>query len=300
MDYREKLRRILAASGLTQQALAAEIGASLVSVSSWLTGKTAPTRKQFLQRIDVLYGRYVGLDAGDPAQLADVKRRAAATPFPVAQLLEDPRALRQLIVASTYNSNTIEGSTMTASDVDAVLYSQATLRNRSQVEQREAVNHRAALEYLLGLLADAGDFEFTPDLIQRLHLTLMVGILSNAGYWRDHGVRIQGSRLVPANHLKIPYLIDSLCAELNQPTQDPVALLARTHARFEQIHPFSDGNGRVGRLIMLAKALQLGLTPPVVAQERKRAYYTYLERAQTQGEHDLLEQFIAESMLQTL
>ena len=48
---------------------------------------------------------------------------------------------------------------------------------------------------------------------------------------------------------------------------------------------------------MLAKALQLGLAPPIIAQERKQVYYTYLERAQTQGEHDLLEQLIAESVL---
>ena len=54
----------------------------------------------------------------------------------------------------------------------------------------------------------------------------------------------------------------------------------KTHAQFKQIHPFSDGNGRAGRLIMLAKALQLGITPPNVEQKRKVVYYKYLQRAQ--------------------
>ena len=297
MDYREKLRRIAGASGLTQQALAAEIGTSLVSVSNWLTGKATPRRKQFLARIDVLYAKYVGREAVDPAELRTLKERAASTRLSVPQLVGDARALRHLVVASTYNSNAVEGSTMTVGDVEAVLFSGATLQNRSQIEQREAVNHRAALEFLVDLVGRDQNLAFTPDLIQRVHLMLMVGILSNAGEWRNHGVRIQGSRLVTANHLKIPILMESLCDELNQPTEDPVGLLARTHARFEQIHPFSDGNGRVGRLLMLAKAIQLGLVPPVIAQERKGVYYAYLERSQTVDEHDLLEMFVAESML---
>ena len=105
------------------------------------------------------------------------------------------------------------------------------------------------------------------------------------------------ARVVPANYLNISQLMDAFCSELNQPAEALVALLAQTHALLQQIHPFSDGNGRVRRLLMLAKALQLGLVSPITAQERKQVYYTYLERAQTQDERDLLEQLIAESIL---
>ncbi len=299
MDDRTKLYQIQKASGLTQQALATEIGTSLVSLNNWLSGGTKPTRKAFLARIDALYVKYLGLDAINQGELHDVKQKAEMQRLTATQLVANPRALRRLTVASTYNNDTIEGSTMTEADVDAVLFSRRTLTNRTQIEQREAVNHRVALEYLLSKLTENEGFQFTPDLIERVHLLLMSGIISNAGTWRNHEVRIQGSHVALANYVKIPALIEVLCAELNMETDDQVALLAKTHAQFEQIHPFSDGNGRAGRLIMLAKALQLSIAPPIVEQERKAVYYKYLQLAQSEGKHDFLEQLVAESILTT-
>ena len=73
--------------------------------------------------------------------------------------------------------------------------------------------------------------------------------------------------------------------------------LAWTRAAFEQIHPFSDGNGRIGRLIMFIHALQSEVTPPLIIKERKYAYYKYLEITQQQGKNDLLRLFIAESVI---
>ena len=70
-----------------------------------------------------------------------------------------------------------------------------------------------------------------------------------------------------------------------------------TGATFEKIHPFSDGNGRVGRLLILAQALHAGLIPPLVLKERKYAYYKYLEIAQTSYNSIPLQIFIAESMV---
>lgn len=73
--------------------------------------------------------------------------------------------------------------------------------------------------------------------------------------------------------------------------------LAERHARFERIHPFSDGNGRTGRLLLFVQVLQAGLMPPLVLKERKRAYYYCLERADLDGDLAPLELFLAESML---
>lgn len=299
MDTRAKLQRILQASGMTQQALALEIGTSLVSLNNWLNGKATPTRRVFLERIATLYVTYLGLEHVEPDEFRTLKAVALNQRLSAGELIGNPEMLRTLTVVSTYNTNTIEGSTMTESDVDAVLFGHAVLSNRTQFEQRETVNHRVALEHLLSLLTETSAFEFTPDLIERVHLLLMSGILSNAGTWRNHGVRIQGSHVVLANHVKIPVLIDRLCEDLNEPGEDPIAQLARTHANFEQIHPFSDGNGRVGRLLMLTRALQLGFVPPVVEQQRKTVYYKYLQLAQTEEKFDFLEQLVAESILAT-
>jgi transcriptional regulator with XRE-family HTH domain/fido (protein-threonine AMPylation protein) len=71
-------------------------------------------------------------------------------------------------------------------------------------------------------------------------------------------------------------------------------LIARAHARFEQIHPFSDGNGRIGRLLMVAQALSAGIVPPVVERPRRQRYYRCLEIAQTAGDPKPLMVFLAE------
>ena len=297
MEYRQKLQQIASASGLSQQALAEKLGVSFVSINNWLNGKTEPTRSELLHQIDLLYVEYVGGSEIDKAALRNLKQQAVKTKLTAKKLIANRELLLGLTVNLTYHTNTIEGSTMTESDVEKVLYNDQILKNRTQVEQREAINHRVALEFLLDELAANKTLNYTPELIQRIHLLLMNGIISDAGNWRNHSVRIQGSHVPLANFIKIPSLIDTLCTELNSETTDPIAVLARTHAAFEQIHPFSDGNGRTGRLIMFAQALQYGLFPPIVPKERKQVYYKYLEEAQTKQSYDLLEQFIAETVI---
>jgi len=91
--------------------------------------------------------------------------------------------------------------------------------------------------------------------------------------------------------------MEELIDNLKKPSKDLIALMSTTHATFERIHPFSDGNGRVGRLLMLAQALQAGFVPPIVLKEEKYAYYKYLELAQTNDNSMPLQIFVAESMI---
>jgi len=79
-----------------------------------------------------------------------------------------------------------------------------------------------------------------------------------------------GTRVTAANYLKVPELVDQLLANSDQPTHDAIVALSTTHAAFEKIHPFSDGNGRIGRLLMLAQALKFGFVPPLVTKERRQ------------------------------
>lgn len=299
MDYQTKLQKIVAASGLSQQSIAEQLGTSFVSLNNWLNGKATPTRKELIARIDLLYIEYLGTESVDTTILTDLKKRAKKQRLTAKKLVSNRETLDKITLDLTYNTNTIEGSTMTKSDVAAVLFDNETLKNRTQIEQREAINHRVALEFLLDELASDSNLQFTPELIQRTHLLLMSGILSNAGQWRNHGVRIQGSNVPLANFIKIPELVRKLCNDLNAETEDPISVLARTHAVFEQIHPFSDGNGRTGRLLMFIKSLQFGIVPPIVPRERKSVYYRYLQLAQTEEKYDNLEQFVAELIIAT-
>ena len=174
------------------------------------------------------------------------------------------------------------------------------LRGRTALEQREAINHQTALYYLLDELANNGDdFAVTPELIKATHLRMMNGIVSDAGYYRSHAVRIMGSKVPLANYVKIPELMDNWCNMVNGETEDKIELLARSHAEFERIHPFSDGNGRTGRMVLFILALKLKIVPPILKKERRFAYYKYLELAQTRGQIDPLELLIAESIIET-
>ena len=186
---------------------------------------------------------------------------------------------------------------MTISDVEDVLFDHKVLSNRTAIEQLEARNHQAALLWLLDIIFEQGkEFKISVKLILDLHVRLMNGLMSNAGQYRRHAVRILGSRVALSNWQKIPNQMEELVKENYEKSNDIVSNLAKSHAVFENIHPFSDGNGRTGRLLMLAQALHHGIYPPIVQRERKQAYYKYLQLAQTEHRYLQLELFIAESI----
>ena len=85
-------------------------------------------------------------------------------------------------------------------------------------------------------------------------------------------------------------------AQVAEKSKDIISKSSIVHGKFEQIHPFSDGNGRVGRLLMNAMLLSANFAPAVIRQEQKQLYYTYLYKAQTKGDYSQLENFICEAV----
>ena len=297
-NYSKKLQKILKASGWSQEFLASKLETSFVTLNSWVNGKSEP-RDSAKQKIDLVYIGVLGADSVDTQYLSEQKKRATAKKYSAKKLISNRRLLEKITTSLTYHSNGTEGSTMTEKDVADVIYENKTLRGRTALEQREAINHQTALYFLLDELANTGDdFKITPDLIKAAHLRMMNGIVSDAGYYRSHGVRIMGSKVPLANFIKVPELIESWCNMANEETEDKIGLLARSHAEFERIHPFSDGNGRTGRLLLFILALKLKIVPPILKKERRYAYYKYLELAQTREQTDPLELLIAEAILE--
>src|SRR5690606_35280190 len=96
------------------------------------------------------------------------------------KLASNQELLDTITLNLTYHTNTIEGSTMTIGDVKEVLFDNKILSNRTQTEQREAINHQVAMNFLLDELAQNAAMRWTPDLIRNIHLRLMNGIISNA------------------------------------------------------------------------------------------------------------------------
>lgn len=297
MNYINQLNTILKVTGWSQEKLASELTVSFPALNAWINKRATP-RNKAQDRIAALYVSIIGSEAVDEAELANTKREVRKLNFTVKKLLGDKKTLDLLTLHWTYHTNTIEGSTMTLSDVKDVIFDHKVLSNRTLIEQTEARNHQATLYWLLDkIAADGKKFLVDENLILDLHVRLMNGLIANAGQYRKHSVRIMGTYVPLANWQRIPESINELVASSRRITdKDVMKNLAEYHAKFEKIHPFSDGNGRTGRLLLLAQALSAGYIPPLIVRERKQAYYKYLEIAQTKEKYEPLELFIAQSM----
>ena len=253
MNYKRHLNAILEASGWSQERLAHELGVSFATLNAWLRERAIP-RSGALTKIERLYLTIVGSQELDIQELEETKLVASKIKLSASQIISSKSLLESLTLYLTYHTNTIEGSTMTLADVEDVLFDSKVLSNRTATEQAEARNHQAALSWLLDEISMNNNLSIDDELIKSIHLRLMNGIVSDAGHFRNHSVRIQGSKTPVANWAKVPELMKGISAEINGDTNDVIFNLAKTHADFEKIHPFSDGNGRTGRLVLLAMA----------------------------------------------
>lgn len=298
MNTRQKLEIIQKRLGLTQTKLAEKFGVSFVAFNSWWTGKSNP-RPKMRVAIDELFLEVTGQKTISADKLASKKQllrqKSEEHKNIVTEILDNPDICDQFILKLTYNSNRIEGSTLTEPDTAAILFDNAALPNKSMTEQLEAKNHQTALNYLFDHIVKKEKVDEAFAL--KLHSILMNGIKSDAGVYRNHPVRITGVNLPTANYMSVPKLMPELMARIDKKTKDIMALSADIHSKFEQIHPFSDGNGRTGRLLMNAMLLQANFAPAIIRQEQKQLYYTYLYKAQTKNDHSQLEDFLCEAVM---
>ena len=213
----------------------------------------------------------------------------------VREILDHPDIRDQFVLKLPYHSNRIEGSTLTEPDTAAILFDNAALPNRSLTEQLEAKNHQTALNYLFDHVVKKEKID--ENLVLKLHSILMNGIRPDAGVYRNHAVRITGVNLPTANYMSVPKLMSGVMARIAKKTDDIVAQSAGVHSTFEQIHPFGDGNGRVGRLLMNAMFLGTNFAPAIIRQEQKQLYYSYLYKAQTKEDQSQLEDFLCEAVM---
>ncbi len=298
LTVRQKLEIIQKTLGLTQTKMAERFGVSFAALNGWWTGKSLP-RSGHQAAIDELFLDVIGEKVVPEDMLAAKKRmlrRTSASHRHVLKEITDHPDIRdEFILKLTYHSNRMEGSTLSEPDTAAILFDHAVLPDKSLLEHMEAKNHQTALNELFRHLGARGAIDVP--FVLKLHGMLMNGIRPDAGSYRRHAVRIAGVHLATANEASIPRLMAAVLDEAAKATKDVIRLSSRVHSRFEQIHPFSDGNGRIGRLLMNAMFLKANLAPAIIKQERKRLYYTYLYKAQTKGDQSQLEDFLCDAVM---
>jgi Fic family protein/DNA-binding XRE family transcriptional regulator len=300
MTPKEKLGFIMKMSGLTQAELANRLGVTFAALNRWINDKAIP-RPKSLEKIDELYREYSGEkqvpETVAAAKRGIVKEKQKQHPRVLKEIIANPDIRDEFCLSLTYHSNRIEGSTLSENETAAIMFQNAALPNKSFVEQLEVKNHQAALAYLFEHLERGKPVDDA--LVLKLHSILMNAVRSDAGMYRDHGVRIMGAHVPTANYIKVPALMKELFRDtnLNRKGSDVINHIAQVHTRFEAIHPFADGNGRTGRLLMHAMALQENLSPLVILQENRRLYMAYLNKAQTKDDFSLLADFVCDAIL---
>lgn len=192
-----------------------------------------------------------------------------------------PAAVRSLAeawdVRMVYESNSIEGNTLTLRETEIVLSKGVTVSGKPLKDHLEAVNLAQAWDRVKDL-AQPGAVLTERDLLDLHRIVLTRVEDSFAGSYRTGAVRIAGATHVPPNPVKVPDLMAELFAGLSAVT-DPVERAAVLHHGIARIHPFVDGNGRSARLAMNFVLLAGGYPPVSIAPELRAEYYAALESA---------------------
>lgn len=205
--------------------------------------------------------------------------------------------------AYTYESNRIEGNTLTLSETHLVVNEGITIGGKSMREHLELINHKDAIDLIFDLVQDK--VHFNAFYLKQIHQLVLKGIdQKNAGVYRSVPVRISGSAHLPP----APYLIDQLMEEyflfyeMQKNVLHPVILAAEMHERLVSIHPFIDGNGRTSRLVMNLILLQHGYTLVNLKGDpsQKLAYFKALEAVQVNHENSHFHRLIAEHAIESL
>lgn len=186
----------------------------------------------------------------------------------------------QMQIEFTYNSNAIEGNTLTLRETQLVIQEGITIRGKSLREHLEARNHPDAVNYVEKLAQKQTTIK--QDDILKVHALLMRGIDDqNAGKYRNGQVRVAGATFMPPPPSKIQSMIHELLQTLHQNPEEltPIELAAFFHHKLVYIHPFLDGNGRTARLLMNVILIRNGYPFTVLLKVDRPKYLRALSEA---------------------
>lgn len=182
-----------------------------------------------------------------------------------------------------YNSNAIEGNLLTLSETDMVLRG-LTIDGKSMNDQLEAIGHKEAFDLVLELAKNQAPM--SEKIIKQIHHLILADKKDDRGVYRRTQVYITGAAHVPAPPELIQPKMEKLIADFLGSKEHIITKLARFHIDFETIHPFRDGNGRTGRLLVNLELIKAGYPPICVACDDRWRYYSAFTTYYSQH-HDL-------------
>lgn len=205
-----------------------------------------------------------------------------------------------LSVEWTYNSNSIEGNTLSLRETQMVIQEGITVKGKSLREHFEAKNHDKAVDYLYEIVSQ--DYILRSIDILSLHGLVLRTIEDDfAGRIRNAGVRITGANFVPPNANKVSDLLDELIVFVNENPLglNDIELATIFHHKLVWIHPFFDGNGRTVRLAMNLLLMRKGFPPAIILKNDRKKYYDALNQANN-GNYQKLTLLMSQSLERTL
>jgi len=205
-------------------------------------------------------------------------------------------------IEMTYNSNAIEGNTLTLKETAWVIQEGITIKGKPLKDHLEAKNQKEALDFLYELIDSKKQNTISERLIREIHhLIVKESDTDIAGKYREGNVIITGADHTPPEGFNVPSEMQSLIKWINtnKAKIHPVELAAIVHHKLVYIHPFWDGNGRISRIIMNVFIMQAGFPMAIILKNDRKRYYRVLSEAD-KGDYSPFSEFVAQSVIRSL
>jgi len=194
-----------------------------------------------------------------------------------------------------YNSNAIEGNTLTLKETDIILQYGVTVKGKSLKEHEEVKGQEYAINFLKEIIKRNETLSLR--LIREFHSLVLNDDIENRGKFKQSNNEIPGAGFETTPYYLVEEKLTELIKKYNGNKVDNlVTKVSHFHADFEKIHPFIDGNGRTGRLLLNLELMKNGYPITVIQNEEREEYYTALETAQAKADYRLLTDFIEKSI----
>lgn len=203
----------------------------------------------------------------------------------------------EFLVEYTYNSNAIEGNTLTLRETDLALQG-ITIDKKPLKDHLEAIGHKEAFEYVSSLVKEKK--ELTESIIKQIHYLVLNDKPEDRGNYRRIPVRILGAKHIPVEPYLIQKKMEDLLLKYKSSTDDILTKMALFHIEFEAIHPFIDGNGRTGRLLINLELMKLGYPPINIKFIDRDEYYKAFDIYHEKKDLEPMKKIIGKSLLERL